>query len=78
MSALASMATAIAAGVVDEKGEEIFADKVGVMLAREMSRKHPGSEFVVDVKSKACCHRPPVLRQNGVQSLTTGKPAIPT
>ena len=25
-------------GVVDDKGEEIFADKVGVLLARDLSR----------------------------------------
>ena len=38
-------------GVVDDTGEEIFADKVGVMLARDMSSLHPGATFVVDVKS---------------------------
>ncbi|HXW24137.1 MAG TPA: phosphomannomutase/phosphoglucomutase, partial [Xanthobacteraceae bacterium] len=30
-------------GVVDNEGEEIFADKVGVMLARDMSARHPGA-----------------------------------
>src|SRR5690348_18338175 len=34
-------------GVVDNTGDEIFADKVGVMLARDMSTLHPGSTFVV-------------------------------
>ena len=29
-------------GVVDNEGEEIFADKVGVMLARDISTLHPG------------------------------------
>ena len=38
-------------GVVDDEGDEIFADKVGVMLARDMSALHPKSTFVVDVKS---------------------------
>ena len=38
-------------GVVDNKGDEIFADKVGVMLARDISALHPGATFVVDVKS---------------------------
>ena len=27
-------------GVVDDKGEEIFADKVGVLLARDLSVAH--------------------------------------
>ena len=38
-------------GVVDNTGEEIFADKVGVMLARDMSAIHKDALFVVDVKS---------------------------
>jgi phosphomannomutase/phosphoglucomutase len=38
-------------GVVDNHGEEIFADKIGVMLARDLSKLHPGAQFVVDVKS---------------------------
>src|SRR5499427_613793 len=38
-------------GVVDNEGEEIFADKVGVMLARDISAQHKGATFVADVKS---------------------------
>jgi phosphomannomutase/phosphoglucomutase len=38
-------------GVVDNLGNEIFADKVGVMLARDISSLYPGAKFVVDVKS---------------------------
>jgi phosphomannomutase/phosphoglucomutase len=38
-------------GVVDNNGDEIFADKIGVMLARDLSRVYPGAKFVVDVKS---------------------------
>jgi phosphomannomutase / phosphoglucomutase len=48
-------------GVVDNEGEEIFADKVGVMLARDMSALHPGSTFVVDVKSTGLFSTDPVL-----------------
>ena len=38
-------------GVVDNEGDEIFADKIGVLLARDLSKKHKSSKFVVDVKS---------------------------
>src|SRR3981189_1503494 len=38
-------------GVVDDSGREIFADKIGVMLARALSATHKGAQFVVDVKS---------------------------
>jgi len=40
-------------GVVDNNGDEIFADKIGVMLARDLSKTYPGARFVVDVKSTA-------------------------
>jgi phosphomannomutase / phosphoglucomutase len=53
-------------GVVDNEGEEIFADKVGVMLARDMSSLHPGATFVVDVKSTGLFVTDPVLQKNGV------------
>jgi phosphomannomutase/phosphoglucomutase len=55
-------------GVVDDTGEEIFADKVGVMLARDMSALHPNSTFVVDVKSTGLFATDPVLRKNGVKA----------
>ncbi|HLL26725.1 MAG TPA: phosphomannomutase/phosphoglucomutase [Xanthobacteraceae bacterium] len=53
-------------GVVDDTGEEIFADKVGVMLARDMSTLRPKSTFVVDVKSTGLFVTDPVLQKNGV------------
>jgi phosphomannomutase / phosphoglucomutase len=55
-------------GVVDNEGEEIFADKVGVMLARDISALHPGSTFVVDVKSTGLFMTDPVLIKNGVKT----------
>src|SRR6266566_6582411 len=55
-------------GVVDDHGEEIFADKVGVMLARDMSALHPNSTFVVDVKSTGLYATDPVLIRNGVKA----------
>ncbi len=53
-------------GVVDERGSEIFADKIGVMLARDLSALHPGATFVVDVKSTGLFASDPVLKNNGV------------
>lgn len=52
-------------GVVDNEGNEIFADKVGVMLARDISSQHPGSTFVVDVKSTGLFKTDRVLQANG-------------
>src|SRR5205823_9906422 len=53
-------------GVVDDKGEEIFADKVGVLLARDLSARMPNARFVVDVKSTGLFETDPVLGKRGV------------
>ncbi len=54
-------------GVVDDMGEEIFADKVGVLLARDLSSRIPNAQFVVDVKSTGIYLMDPVLKQNGAR-----------
>jgi phosphomannomutase/phosphoglucomutase len=51
-------------GIVDNTGDEIFADKVGVMLARDISALHPGAKFIVDVKSTGLFATDPVLQKN--------------
>jgi phosphomannomutase/phosphoglucomutase len=53
-------------GVVDNDGEEIFADKIGVMLARDLSKLHPKATFVVDVKSTGLFVTDPELQRQGV------------
>jgi phosphomannomutase/phosphoglucomutase len=54
-------------GVVDDEGEEIFADKVGLMLARDLSAHHANATFVVDVKSTGLYAVDPVLKANGAK-----------
>jgi hypothetical protein len=49
--------------VVDDEGEEIFVDKVGVMLAHDMPSLHPNAKVV---KSTGLFMTGPVLRKNGV------------
>jgi phosphomannomutase/phosphoglucomutase len=55
-------------GVVDNEGDEIFADKVGVMLARDMSAQHRGATFVADVKSTGLFMTDPVLQRQGAKT----------
>ncbi len=55
-------------GVVDNEGEEIFADKIGVMLARDISSQHKGATFVADVKSTGLFMTDPVLKANGAKT----------
>jgi phosphomannomutase/phosphoglucomutase len=54
-------------GVVDDEGEEIFADKMGVILARDLIRLHPGATFVADVKSTGLFASDPVLTEGGAK-----------
>ncbi len=54
-------------GVVDDEGEEIFADKVGLMLARDLSAEHKNATFVADVKSTGLYAVDPVLKANGAK-----------
>ncbi|MHB8528760.1 MAG: phosphomannomutase/phosphoglucomutase [Caulobacteraceae bacterium] len=56
-------------GVVDDTGEEIFADKIGLMLARDLAPRHPGARIVVDVKSTGLYATDPVLAAHGITTL---------
>ncbi len=55
-------------GIVDNEGEEIFADKVGVMLARDLSARFANAQFVADVKSTGLYATDPVLIANGAKT----------
>ena len=55
-------------GVVDNNGDEIFADKIGVMLARDLAKIYPNAQFVVDVKSTGLFANDPVLQSLGVKT----------
>ena len=56
-------------GVVDDEGEEIFADKIGVMLARDLSAQIEDATFVVDVKSTGLFKTDPVLTAQGATTV---------
>lgn len=52
-------------GVVDNTGDEIFADKMGVILARDFARNQKNAVFVADVKSTGLFKTDPVLKELG-------------
>ena len=56
-------------GVVDNKGNEIFSDKIGLLIARNLSSKHKGSKFVVDVKSTGLYKKDKVLLENNCETI---------
>lgn len=55
-------------GVVDNTGDEIFADKVGVILARDWAKSYPGATFVADVKSTGLFASDPELIKHGIKA----------
>ena len=56
-------------GVVDDTGEEIYADKIGLMLARDLSKTHRDAKFVVDVKSTGLYATDALLKANGASTV---------
>ena len=56
-------------GVIDEQGNEIFSDKIGLLIARNLSNKHKDSTFVVDVKSTGLFKNDKILKQNGCDTI---------
>jgi phosphomannomutase/phosphoglucomutase len=55
-------------GVIDNIGNEIFSDKIGLLIARNLSEKHKGSKFIVDVKSTGLYEKDEVLLKNGCKT----------
>ncbi len=51
-------------GVVDNEGNEIFSDKIGLMLAEYLSEKYSGAKFVIDVKSTGLFFNSENLKKN--------------
>ena len=56
-------------GVIDDKGNEIFSDKIGLLIARNLSEKHNGSKFIVDVKSTGLYSTDEVLIKNNCKTV---------
>ena len=54
-------------GVIDNKGNEIYSDKIGLLIARNLSTKHKNSKFIVDVKSTGLYANDKVLLRNNVK-----------
>ena len=56
-------------GVIDNKGNEIFADKIGLLIARNLSNNHKNSKFIVDVKSTGLYTNDKVLLNNSCKTI---------
>ena len=56
-------------GVIDDKGNEIFSDKIGLLIARNLSSTHKNSKFVVDVKSTGLYSTDEILKSNACKTI---------
>jgi len=56
-------------GVIDDQGNEIFSDKTGLLIARNLSKNHKNSKFVVDVKSTSLFANDKVLENNKCKTI---------
>ena len=56
-------------GVIDNMGDEIFSDKIGLLIARNLSKTHKGSKFIVDVKSTGLYATDKVLTENNCKTI---------
>ena len=56
-------------GVIDNNGNEIFSDKIGLLIARNLSYSHKNSIFIVDVKSTGLYSNDEVLSKNNCETI---------
>ena len=56
-------------GVIDDRGNEIFSDKIGLLIARNLSTKHQNSKFIVDVKSTGLYSKDKILSKNNCDTI---------
>ena len=56
-------------GVIDEKGNEIFSDKIGLLIARNLAPNFKKSKFIVDVKSTGLYLKDDILLKNKCKSI---------
>ena len=56
-------------GVIDNKGNEIFSDKIGLLIARNLSEVHKNSKFIVDVKSTGLYSNDKILNKNKCETI---------
>ena len=56
-------------GVIDNNGKEIFSDKIGLIIARNLAPNHKKKSFIVDVKSTGLFEKDEVLEKNNCKTI---------
>ena len=56
-------------GVIDNNGDEIYSDKVGLLIARNLAKSCKKSKFIVDVKSTGLFVKDKILLKNSCETI---------
>ena len=56
-------------GVIDNNGEEIYSDKVGLIIARNLAPNYKNNKFIVDVKSTGLFEKDKILLENNCETI---------
>ena len=56
-------------GIIDNQGNEIFSDKIGLLIARNLSKTHKKSKFIVDVKSTGLYSNDKILNEHQCETI---------
>ena len=56
-------------GVIDNNGNEIFSDKIGLLIARNLAPQFPNSTFVIDVKSTGLFSKDEILKKHNCKTI---------
>ena len=56
-------------GVIDNNGKEIYSDKVGLIIARNLATNYKNKKFIVDVKSTGLFSNDKILLENNCKTI---------
>jgi len=56
-------------GVIDNEGKEIYSDKIGLLIARNLAPKNKNKKFIVDVKSTCLFTKDNILLENKCETI---------
>ena len=56
-------------GIVDNNGKEIYSDKIGLLIARNLATNYKNKKFIVDVKSTGLFAKDKILLENNCETI---------
>ncbi len=56
-------------GIIDNDGNEIFSDKIGLLIARNLAPDHKKRKFIVDIKSTGLFANDKILLENNCETI---------